>query len=279
MNLAVVAASGGTIGGKPPFRGEGPSGTRTLFGREPETQEVSAELSAAISDSRRLVNAVTRVFSLTDIDLPDEFFPAHLTVALVDAVFRSGAALQEGQGVQCAERYCLHFGLSRVRGNRWEHPPRDAQETLRDLVVRYEERGMDAMMDAVFHTRLRSPGSDIARSEHVLRAATALRGIGIEVLQDVSSRPVAEVERTLRCSVGIADPAIRSLLMYTGADDFVRGDEHVRRLVGNAICRGGVSSAEAEALVRKAAYELILSPRYLDREIWNLEMSFLEWME
>ena len=61
--------------------------------------------------------------------------------------------------------------------------------------------------------------------------------------------------------------------MYTGGDDFVLGDAHVRHFVARALDRSTISSDGAETLVRSAAYELILSPRFLDREIWLYSLS------
>ena len=58
------------------------------------------------------------------------------------------------------------------------------------------------------------------------------------------------------------------LLMYTGDDDRVVGDDHVRSFVARAI-RRKVSAAEAVDLVRRSAYELVLSPRYVDCHIWR----------
>ena len=58
-------------------------------------------------------------------------------------------------------------------------------------------------------------------------------------------------------------------LMYAGNDDFVRGDDYVRQFVANALGRTEVSAAKAEGLVRRSAYELVLSPRYLDDQIWR----------
>ena len=51
------------------------------------------------------------------------------------------------------------------------------------------------------------------------------------------------------------------------------GDAHVRRFVASAIGERAVSAHQAEALVRGAAYELILSPRLLDQEIWRYGVS------
>lgn len=62
-------------------------------------------------------------------------------------------------------------------------------------------------------------------------------------------------------------------MMYTGTDDFVLGDSYVRRFVANAIGRRRVSAARA-ALVRSAAYELVVSPRLLDREIRKFGVSW-----
>ena len=56
-------------------------------------------------------------------------------------------------------------------------------------------------------------------------------------------------------------------LMYAGNNDFVRGDDCVRAFVAGALGREEVSAAKAEDLVRRSAYELVLSPRYLDDQI------------
>ena len=63
------------------------------------------------------------------------------------------------------------------------------------------------------------------------------------------------------------------LLMYTGDEDFVLGDAHVRTFVASAVGKRAVSAPQAEALVLAAAYELILSPRLLDHEIWRYGVS------
>ena len=82
-------------------------------------------------------------------------------------------------------------------------------------------------------------------------------------------------------SVALIDSVFRSqgrhddnmLLMYTGSDDFVRGDGHIRKCVANAVGRKRVSRVRAEHLVRWGAYELTVSPRYLDYEIWRSRCS------
>ena len=60
---------------------------------------------------------------------------------------------------------------------------------------------------------------------------------------------------------------MRSLLTYAGGDDFVQGDEHVQRFVADSIGRHRVPAAAAGHLVRNAAHEMLLSPRYLEHWI------------
>ena len=216
---------------------------------------------------RQVVDAVFRSLALDGSELPDEFFPAHLAVALVDAVYRS--RLRSGEHpAPAAERYCRHFGIALTRTIRWTHPPVDEQETLGDLIRRCEALGPYAIASRVFQTFRRFPGQNFTRAENVMQAARALRDIGVDSLQDIAARRPEEIASALRTSPGIDDETVRMLLMFTGAEDFVLGDTHVRRFVASAVGKRTVSAPEAETLVRAAAYELILSPRLLDHEIW-----------
>ena len=219
-----------------------------------------SEISGKI---RLMLEAVRRSVSLDAIELPDEFFPAHLPVALIDSVVRS-AVEYKPYPVRSTERYCHRFGLERTRAERWEAPPTDEQETLGDLVKRFEVLGVDRMADEVFSDQQGAPGA-----ESVLQAAMALRQIGVEVLQDVPAGSPDAIEDALRSSGEAGEAAGRRLMMYTGDDDFVRGDIHVRTFVAHAIGQRAVSADQAEQIVRQSAYEMILSPRYLDYQIWK----------
>ena len=204
---------------------------------------------------RQVVAAVSRSLPLDGAELPDEFFPAHLPVALIDAMCRS--RLRPGERpAPIAERYCRRFGIARLRADRWEPPPVDEQETLGHLLRRYDELGADRIASEVFRSRHRFPGAKTTRAEGVRDAARALRGIGVDVLQDVPARRPAEIRDALRPLPGIGEHAVRMLLMYTGDEDFVLGDVHLRRFVASAIGRRTVSAARAEDLVRRSAYEL-----------------------
>ena len=217
---------------------------------------------------RQVVDAVCRSMPLDGSKLAAEFFPAHLPVALIDATFRS--RLRHGERpAPVAERYCRHFGIARTRTDRRILPRIDEQESLEDLIRRVEELGVDEFASRVLRSRHRFPGMRITRAENVLRAANALRCIGVNVLQDAASRRPSDIHDALRPVPGIGDSTVRMFLMFTGDEDFVLGDGHLRRFVASAIGRRAVSAAQAEDLVRQSAYELILSPRFLDCEIWR----------
>jgi hypothetical protein len=223
-------------------------------------------MSPAEPEIRGVAAAVTRTIPLARLELPDEFFPAHLSVALIDAVFRSRPGRRD-QAEECAARYCRHFGITRARARKMKTPSVIKQETLGDLIGHYDEHGVDRMKNEVFQARQRLPGTRNSRAEFILHAAKSLRHIGVDVLQDIAALLSEEIEEALHSGSDIDDYIARKLVMYTGDDDYVRGDVYVRRFVADAIGQKSVSAARARSLVRRSAYELILSPRYLYLEI------------
>ena len=215
-----------------------------------------------------IMRTVCRSLPMENLALPDRFFPAHLSVALIDAIFRSRGEYDD-HTLPAARRYCRHFDIAQTWVNRWTAPEAAEQETVTDLIRHYETLGMDHMIGDVFRTDQTLPGTRRPRVEYLLRTARELQRIGIEVLQDMQVRPCEEIEQVLEDSAGLGASTIRMLLMYTGNDEFVCGDGHVRRFVADALGREGISAGRAESLVRRCAYELILSPRYLDHQIWS----------
>lgn len=229
---------------------------------------VCGSQSAKNPEVRQVVSAVRRSIVLHGAELSEEFFPAHLTVALIDAVFNP--QIRYDLVVPIVERYCHRFELSRLREKGSGLPPMDRQESLSDLIGRYEELGLDGMQ-RVFQSRYCSPGTRVLKSDNVKHTAVALRRAGIEILQDMqSSHPdqIKQIKRVLRSLPGIGDRTVHMLLMYTGNDDLVKGDVHVMRFVSNALGRT-VLAQEAEQLVTDAARELGVAPRLLDLKIWE----------
>ena len=226
---------------------------------------MSNEVTSAAID--KVIDAVVREFPLDTLDLTDEFFPAHLSIALVDAVFAANHGNKD-LSVPAAEWYCRRFGLSRTRDDRWSLPPVNEQETLGTLIRRYDDLGLDTMTKDVFRVQRCSPHQSVSMAAIVLRAARALRSIGVDLLQDVSARHAPTIDEALQCVSGVDPHIIRRLLMYTGDDDSVVGDVHIQCFVAKAVGSMTISPCDAKNLVRRAAYELALSPRFLDREIW-----------
>ena len=218
---------------------------------------------------RQVAEAVQRSFALDDLSLPEAFHPAHPSVALIDAVFGSG--LDPGETPEpAAARYCRFFGLARTRAERRGRDDADEEEeTLGRLVGRYAALGVRAMADEAFGSRRHFPGTRLMRSACVLRAARALVRIEVERLPDVTGRRRTDIEAVLGPEPWAGAETARLLLMYTGGEDFVRGDAPVRAFVAGALGRRSVPAARAVRLVRAAAYELVLEPRYVDRAIWR----------
>ena len=160
-----------------------------------------------------------------------------------------------------------------MRARSWTPISVDEQETLGDLIRRFDELGVDRMAKEVFQTSHGSTEATIRKAKSILRAAKVLRHIGIDVLQDIQDRRPDEIDDALQCVPGVSADTVRTLLMYTGDDDFVRGDIHVRNFVSSALLRRTISGKRAIGLVRQCAYELILAPRFLDFEIWKLRRA------
>ena len=220
------------------------------------------------SGVRQVAEAVGRCITFDAAELPEEFFPAHLSVAIVEAVFR----FEPGHGAQSsqvAKRYCRRFGLAHTRRDMFDLPPVDEQETIAELIGHYDERGVERMANEVFETSCSVPGTMACSAETVVRIAEALRRVGVDVLQDVQDLPAHDLEEAL-CSVPGTDRAMaRLLLTYAGDDDFVVGDDYVRRFVAEATGHRTVSASWATHLVCQAAYQLALSPRHLDYRIYR----------
>ena len=216
----------------------------------------------------QVVHRVRRLIDLENAELGTEFFPAHLSVALIDAVFNPQLHY-ETRVVPIIKRYCCHFGLKRDRLDRRSLPPIDKQETLTDLISHYQEHGLDRMQEEVFSASYCSPGTGITKAENVHRAAVKLRNVGINTLQDAAGTHPEIIKCALQALKGIGSATTHMFLMYVGNDDFVKGDVHVCRFVARALCREKVPPNEAEELVREAARELCIAPRLLDNAIWK----------
>ena len=229
--------------------------------------------SASMPESGAIARKVRRLFDLHSLNLGDEFYPAHLSVALIDAIF-TPRLRYEKQVVPIIERYCQHFGLSRIRPDQKRLPSTAEQETLRDLVNHYLEYGIARMKNEVFIARYRSPGTPISKVENIYRAATALRQIGLENLQDVEAVGPKPIICALQPLKGIGYRTIHMFLMYIGNENYVKGDVHIRRFVADTLDAPHLRPDDAEQIVRDAAKILDIAPRHLDYAIWRYAIRY-----
>ena len=174
-----------------------------------------------LTDLDRLINAVVPLLPDDWPRLPDPFFPAHLPIALVDAVFAIPPACDAQPSHVFTERYCRRFGLERTRADPLEPPPPHAQGTLSDLIAHYEALGMDAM-EEILGSRAPFPGTALTRAAYILRVARVLRRIGIEVLQDLAARAPRTVHEALHALPGAGAALAHRIMMYAGDDCYQR---------------------------------------------------------
>ena len=239
----------------------GPPGMGAIGGWRPR-----APIATRIArETAQVIRAMAHLIPQAMAPPPEAFFPSHLSVALIDAVFSAGGGDMGWNSA--AERYCRHFTIARTRPQRWRLPPINGQETLGDLVSRYESLGVETMAETVFRDSTRFPCTELTRAAYVLGLARALRRMGIDTLQDMGYKRAG----ALAAAFGVEFDAhvVRMLMSFSGDDDFVWGDDTVRGFVAHAVDRKTVSAARAAFLVRRASYELILSPRHVDYRIWR----------
>ena len=222
------------------------------------------------SESHQVAKLVRCRINLKDAKLHDAYYPAHLSVALIDAIFNPRVHY-ESQVVPILKRYCRYFGLRWVRTgeDRENLPSVDDQETLTDLIGHYKKHGTKKMMNDVFQSQSCSPGTNIPKAKNIHRAALALRKIGIDNLKDAELTSHEEIKCTLLSLKGIGERTAHMFLMYVGNDDFVKGDVHVCNFVKEAL-KKNVSAMDAERFVKEAAQDFLsVTPRLLSYKIWE----------
>ena len=111
----------------------------------------------------QVAEVIRRAFTLDDLSLPEAFRPAHLAVALIDAVFASGLGPDETPE-PAAARYCRCFGLPRTREERPGGGDAHEEETLARLVERYAALGVRGMAEEAFGSGRHFPGTRRTRS-------------------------------------------------------------------------------------------------------------------
>ena len=216
-----------------------------------------------------VVCAVCKMIPSINEGLPEEFRPAHVTVALVDAVFNPRLRYIETV-VPIVEGYCRYFKLKRTVSPECWPPPRESQQKLKTLLDQYRGPGKKKMRTCVFGKNFRSPGTMVYKSDNVLECAKALHDLCIDTIDDVRAKTPKSVKKALTGVKGIGPATAHMFLMYCGRDDYVKGDVHVCQFVAEALDDEKVRPCDAEELVAAAACRLNVTPRALDAAIWTL---------
>ena len=227
-------------------------------------------MSRAKREVGQVIDAVRRMVPISTFELPDEFYPAHLSTALIDAVLRP--RLEEGT-VTVLDRYCERFGIAGRRREQGALPAASDQETLSALILHYESLGLRTMVREVYRGAGQKQAPTLGNARKVLHAARSLAAMGVERLQDATMDRFDQIEHVLSIRCTWDDSSVRRFLTCIAGGDYVRGDLPVRRFIARALGVEVISSTRAIRLVRAAAYELILAPRFLDYHIWSFSVS------
>ena len=130
------------------------------------------------------------------------------------------------------------------------------------------------MRKKMFRACYKSPGTEIFKSDNVYNAAEKLLEIGISNLQDASSENANVIKKAL-CSIkGIGEATAHMFLMYSGEENYVKGDVHICNFVARTLGIESINPRKAEQLVRDTAKELGVTPRSLDYAIWKYGSDF-----
>jgi hypothetical protein len=212
------------------------------------------------------------------VTLPSEYRYAHLSLALIDAVFSLGARYESTRATVL--RFAKVEPLRPFRESLDVWPSLDAQQPLADLLTRYRQRGMDSMLSEVYQNRQRTSSheSAITKAEAVLRAATLLVSYHVNYFQDIpkvmANRSFADDFRAIPGQT--SGTGLAYLWMLTGSDMHIKPDRMVIRFIEQATSLRGLSPQQTQRLV-EAALELLrpqfpgLTVRQIDYVIWSYE--------
>ncbi|WP_053959892.1 hypothetical protein [Sulfobacillus thermosulfidooxidans] len=227
-------------------------------------------------------DAVTRLEkSLRDIldnhptPLGAEYRYAHLSLALIDAIFSIGARYSSTQ--QTVKRYADYSGLSLFRDSFDDWPNTTEQQPLSELVTQFKALGLETLTTEVFRNRQRtSTQNGILKAEAVRQAAMLLVDNNVEYFQDMPRIMNNSYFRQQFCQIKgqTSGISLSYFWMLTGSRDLIKPDRHVmtylRRVSGNAT----LTETKALEMVQQVSKRLQsdfphVSPRWLDYLIWN----------
>ena len=128
----------------------------------------------------------SQVLNLNDAQLGDEYYYQSLPLCVIDAVYSIGVNYSSTRNTVI--RYCGYFNITRLRENRHSLPDIEFQQSMEDLLHRFEEFGVETFKEEIFNNRQRtSARNGIPKAEAVLLFSQTIRGYNINYFQDIDN--------------------------------------------------------------------------------------------
>ncbi|WP_037912798.1 hypothetical protein [Sulfobacillus thermosulfidooxidans] len=228
------------------------------------------------NDVDRLISYMESTLNLDHLTLPAEFRYAHLSLALIDAVFSIGIKYTVTQRV--VANYARFRGLAPYRSDEDRWPDPSEQEPLSHFLELGNTHEPEQLASDIFQNHNRTSSTHgILKAEAVMKAAQILTAHHVEYFQDLPKiSQMTAIEETF-CAI----PGQKKRLswvyfwMLAGTDQMIKPDRHVLRYLNSALNRQ-ITGQEAQYLIQTAAEQLQsrypkASPRRLDYTIWTFQ--------
>lgn len=222
-----------------------------------------------------ITQLATFIQSNLDLSTPlsEEYYYAHLSCCVLDAVFSIGTRYSSTRKVPI--RYCDHYTIPRLRKQKTELPSIRQQESLAALVEHIEKTGAVYFAQHVVQNNQRtSTRNGLLKAEASHDFAKVLVHHGVCYFQDLIDHPhldqiEADILNIKGQSSGIS---WRYFLMLAGDEQEVKPDRMILRFL-EYITHQSFELAEAVKIIQELVKHPLLlpyqlSPRHLDHIIW-----------
>lgn len=229
--------------------------------------------------SRALVASAVRplVADQYPITLSNEYRYAHLSLALIDAIYSIGVYYKGTHDTVL--RYARYQDLPPYHESFSAWPPKEHQEPLSHLLQQYEIWGLEHMASMVYQNRQRtSSRSGILKAEAIRRAAVLLDRHQTHYFQDIPRlmQDKAFESEFLKIPGQGSGISLSYFWMLTGSDHMIKPDRHIISFLARILGLSTVSTPDAISLLQDVALILqadypLLTARALDYAIWDAE--------
>lgn len=214
------------------------------------------------------------------LQLPSEYRYAHLSLALIDAIFSLGARYESTRATVL--RYARTVGLKPFRESVAKWPALADQQPLDDLVILYRQRDLSDILSLVYQNRQRTSthSSSISKAEAVFHAAQLLREYHVNYFQDIPKIMGNPTFDTAFRQIRGQGPGtgLSYFWMLTGSEEHIKADRMILRFIERASNIHGLTAQDAQNLVADAVELLrprfpLITLRQIDYLMWDHERS------